>query len=421
MAKGFVSKGITGMNNVQDESDLSTPKVVLNANVGIDGSAKKRPGQTLVVNLPGAHSLYFHEPSTTTLCMACGVLYELTGPTLTPSVLLDTKQPDAPLHFVPVSGRLYISNQHWCGVFNIKTREMEPWGTPVPDAPVLLPGTGNLPNGRYSVVITMPGPEGRISGNSRISFIEIQHDDDSDEDGGIVLPTIPDNATVWISDPNSVSPVFYRAGETDHVTELPDNPEPLYTLWGSPPLPMTCITWAFGMLWGFRGNKLYHSEPYQPELFKLSECTFDFDSPGGMIAETPGGLFIGTKDATYFFAGRTPEEMIQKEVAPGVVPGTLCYASEFGSLGRKVPIWIGRKSGTMEGGVFAGTADGQVINLLKERISITPDQAHGASIFRVKDGKTQMLFSFKYGGGSLTDMAIGDDASCEVIRKGTVI
>ena len=421
MGKGFISNGITGMNNVQDDGGLSSPNIVLNANIGVNGSATKRPGQTLLVNLPGAHSIYFHEPSATTLCMAGGILYTLAGPALTPSVLLDTAQPDAPLHYVPVSGRLYMSNQHWCGAFNLKTKTMEPWGTPVPDAPILLPGAGNLPNGKYAVVITVPGPEGRISGNSRVSYIDISHEDGSDVDGGIVLPNIPDNATAWVSDPDSVLPVFYRAGEVDHITELPDNPEPLHTIWGSPPLPMTCIAWAFGRLWGFRGNKLFYSEPYQPELFKLAESCFDFDSPGGMIADTAGGLFVGTKDATYFFAGKTPEEMVQVEVAPGVVPGTLCYASEMGDLGRRVPVWIGRKTGTTEGGVFAGAMDGQVVNLLKEKVSITPDQAQGASIFRVRDGKTQHLYSFKHGGGGSTDVALGDDASCEVVRKGTVI
>ena len=277
----------------------------------------------------------------------------------------------------------------------------------MPAAPILLPDEGSLPAGKYHVCLTVTGSTGRPSGNSQISTIAL------DEPGGISISNLPDNAQVWMTDPDGSQ--FFFAGTYGRITEILDSPEPLPTLWGSPPVPMSCLCWAFGRVWGFNGSKMYYSEPYQPELFRLADAFFDMESPGGMIAKTDGGLYVGTKDRTVFLAGRQPEEMAEmQQVGPGVVPGSLCYANELGQLGRKVPVWIGK------GGVYAGTSAGQVVNLLKEKIIMDPDQSQGASIYRVRDGQTQMLFSYKQGGNA-ANMAMGDDASCEVVRKGNVI
>ena len=417
MTKGFVSGGFAGMNDVVDETDLSTPQLLLNANINTMGSAIKRPGSTLVIGLPGAHSLFFHEPSQTILCFAGGDIYRLTGSPLTHEFVFSTGQPDSPAHYLYVSGLIYISNAGWTGVYDTITKNILPWGATVPDPPILLPGDGNLPNGVYGVCFTVPGVEGRMSGNSRISYINIDHEDNDDNCGGIVIPNLPSDATAWITDADTMASVFYRAGHVDHITSCPENPEPLTSLWGSPPPPLTCLCWAFGRIWGFKGNRMHYSEAFQPELFILSDNYFDLedDDLGGMIAATEGGLYVGTKNKLYFFEGRNPDEMVQREIGPGVVPGSLCYISEFGDMGRNVPVWIGKQ------GVYAGNAAGQVINILKEKIKITADQAQGAALFRVRDGKTQLLFSFRQGGGANGEVSMGDDASCEVIRKGTVI
>lgn len=406
MEKSFQTNGFKGMNNVLKKSPLSIPSMLLNAHVGADGALEKRQGSSLIAELPGAHALWT-DGNGLVLCMAQGNLYQLVDKV--PKLIVETGQPDSPVHYLVVSGRVYISNALWTGAYNIKTKELEAWGTPVPTAPILLPDDGSLPAGRYHVCVTVMGITGRPSGNSRMSSITL------DEPGGIAISNLPENAQVWMTDPDGSQ--FFFAGTFNRITQLPASIEPIPTMWGSPPLPMSCLCWAFGRAWGFRDTRLYYSEPYQPELFCLSNAFFDFDSPGGMIAKTDNGLFIGTKDRTVFLAGRHPEEMSEmRQVAPGVVPGSLCYASDLGDLGRKVPIWIGKD------GVYAGTSSGQALNLIKERIAITAEQSQGASIYRVRDGQTQMLFSYGQGGGALTkNMSLGDDATCEVVRKGSVI
>lgn len=404
MAQSFKTNGFKGMNNVLKKGPLSMPSVLLNSHVGADGALEKRPGSSLIAELPGAHSLWT-DGNGVALCMAQGNLYRLVDKV--PVLLAETGQPDSPAHYLVVSGRIYISNAFWTGVYNIKSKKTESWGTPVPVAPILLPDEGSLPEGKYHVCFTLTGATGRPSGNGQISSMTL------DEPGGISIANLPDNAQVWMTDPDGSQ--FFFAGTYSRITEILDSPEPIPTLWGSPPLSMSCLCWAFGRVWGFNGEKLYYSEPYQPELFRLADAFFDMESLGGMIARTDGGLYVGTKDRTIFLAGRQPEEMTEMQpVGSGVVPGSLCYANELGKLGRNIPVWIG------QGGVYAGTMEGQVINLLKEKIIMDPDQSQGASIYRVRDGQTQMLFSYKQGGGA-ANMSMGDDASCEVVRKGNVI
>ncbi|MBI9090144.1 MAG: hypothetical protein JEZ12_13090 [Desulfobacterium sp.] len=394
-----------GMNNVLTKAKgLNEPSTILNAHVDADGALEKREGYQKVIDLPGAHSMWT-DGKGTVLCMAKGVLYRVVDGSQTYPVI-STGQPDAPAAYLEISGLIYISNAHWTGIYDPATESCEPWGVPLPDAPILVAGDGSLPAGTYQVCFTVPGPRGRPSGNGSLVGITLT------DPGGISILNLPAQGLVWMTDPNGSQ--LYYAGNGDVITELPDSPEPIPTMWASPPLPMSSMGYAHGRVWGGRDGRLYYSEPYQPELFRLVDGFFDLGNPVGMIAKTTGGLYVGCKDETFFFAGTTPVEMVQRSVAPGVVPGTLCYANNLGRLGANVPVWIGK------GGVYAGSADGQVVNVVKEKIQVDPQQDPGAAIYRVKDGQTRMMFSYQQNGGD-QNIAMGDDAACEVIRKGTVI
>ncbi len=394
-----------GMNNVNTKvKGLAEPSIILNAHADADGALVKRDGCQKVIDLPGAHSMWTDNKGTV-LCMAKGSLYRVIDGVQV-VLITETGKPDAPATYLEISGLIYVSNAKWTGIYDPTSMTVMPWGWPLPDAPIVVPVAGSLVPGRYSLCFTTVGLTGRPSGNGNISDITL------DEPGGISILNLPDNAVVWMTDPDGSQ--FYYAGQGSTITDIPDSPEPIPTMWGSPPLPMSPTAYAFGRVWGGFSSRLYYSEPYQPELFRLADAFFDLGSPLGIIAKTPGGLYVGCKEETFFFAGNSPTEMVQRSVAPGVVPGTLCYANTLGQLGTNVPVWIGKD------GVYAGTAEGQVVNLTKEKIRMNPEQSPGAAVYRVKDGQTRMMFSYKQGTSS-QDMSIGDDASCEVVRKGTVI
>jgi len=413
MGNNIKAEGFKGMNDalVNAERSMSIPSIILNANVGLDGNLEKRDGCKKIVDLPGAHSMWT-DSNEHIFCMAGGSLYRVVDGTdgKEALVIIDTGQVDNPTSYLELSGVIYISNKLWAGALDPVANTCESWGTAVPEAPVLVPEAGgNLPAGVYSVCVTIPGAAGRTSGNSPMSQLTIT------EDGGkATISNLPDDGVVWMTDPNGGQVYKNVPATTGVISNLSETSEPLPTIWGSPPLPMSNITYAHGRVWGGRNDKVYFSEPYQPELFILSESFFDLKSEIGMIAKSNAGIFVGTKEETVFFSGTNPLEMSQRHVGGGVVPGTLCYANKLGDLGSNVPIWIGKD------GVIAGSMDGQTINLLKEKVKIDPEQAQGAAIYREQDGQTRMMFAYQQK-ESARDVAMGDDATCEVIRKGTVI
>lgn len=391
-----------GMNNVKEKKEgLSEPDVILNAHVMNDGSLEKREGGEKKADLPGAHSLWTDQKGTI-LCMAKGCLYKLVDGT--PVLLKDTGQPDAATSYLSLSGLVYISNAGFTGVYDTSTGEVGQWGMNLPEAPVIIPVSGGLPEGEYNLCFTVTGKNGRPSGNGRISKITLE------ENSGIKIANIPENGTVWMTAPNGSQ--MYYAGTTPVITELNETAEPIPTMWGSPPPPLSNLCYAHGRVWGSNGTKVFYSEPFQPELFRLSDSYFEMDDYIGIIAKTSSGLYVGCRKKTYFFHGKNPEEMVQYEAGNGVVFGSLCYASTLSNLGKNVPVWLGVD------GVFAGSTEGKVVNLVKEQVKIDPEQDKGASIYRVKDGQTRMLFSYKQKGQNI---GIGDNATCEVVRNGTVL
>lgn len=391
-----------GMNDVTTKSkSMDEPDIILNAHVMTDGALEKREGCEKITDLPGAHSLWTDKAGTV-LCMAEGCLYRIRDREA--SLIVDTGQPDAQTGYLALSGHIYVSNAYFTGMYDPAAGTIEPWGVPLPAAPVVVPVSGGLPAGTYHLCFTVPGPHGRPSGNGNLTSIVLP------ENGGISISNLPTGGSVWMTDPNGSQ--LYFAGTGSVITELPDSPEPLPTMWGSPPLPMSCLCYAHGRVFGARGSRVYYSEPFQPELFRLKDAFLEMNDLVGMIAKTAGGLYVGCRKKTFFFSGKNPIEMFQMPVGEGVVPGSLCYASSLSNLGRNVPVWLG------PGGVFAGTSDGQVVNLVKERVKVDPEQDRGASIYRVKDGQTRMLFSYKQKGQNI---GIGDNATCEVIRNGSVI
>jgi len=396
-----------GMNNivVKSKRTMANPSIILNANVEPDGSLVKRPGYEKVIDLTGGHSLWTNNKGIV-LCVAASKVYSVVDGIATVE-LADTARADAPMSYLEISGKIYLSNKNWTGMFDPELNSIVEWGIPVPVTPILTTGTGSLPTGIYMVCLTAISEYGRPSGNSALTEITLS------EPGGISISNLPEGASVWMTDPNG-SQLLY-AGNSSFITNLPEHPEPIPTMWGEPPYPMSHLCWAFGRVWGSRFEKVFYSEPYQPELFRLSTGFFDFKETILMVAKTDHGLFIGGDANTYYLAGTDPLGMVQSIAGVGVVPGTLCYVSDLGELGKNVPVWIGKD------GVYAGLADGRILNVVKNNLRIDPQQVQGASFSRVKDGRKQMLFSMKHNQPRGQVVGFGDLAACDVVRDGMVI
>jgi len=386
-----------GMNNVKTsegfyadaENRIVEPRLILNADVDLEGRLIKRGGTTLFISLPGAHSLWGGK--TCMLCVAGGRMYRNVQ-----GVAVDVGAVDGstwPVSYLEAEGLVYASTPYWQGIFNPVTNTISAWGVTPPPGPMMLSTTGGLPAGTYAVCYTNI-VDGELSGNGPISMITLT------AEGGIQLLNRPAGAIVWMTDTNES--VFFRAGEVDTIVDLP-TVEPLPSFLCSPPPYLENLTYAYGRIWGSNGPVVHYSEPFRFGWFKLTSNRFDYEDDVTLIAKVPTGMFIGLKKKTYFLSGTEPSKMAQMEAGAGAVKGTLAYCNNMPYLAdimgtqekviNDVPVW------RSEDGIVAGNAAGRLFILTKNKLNMgTPE--HGASLYRDLNGVIQFLTSSRQGVGS---------------------
>lgn len=385
------TSGFSGANNVNEQflsgKGILSPRVILNADVNLDGSLSIRKGKTLFITKANSHSLS-NGIKSCMLWAADGVLYRnVQGVAVNVGTITGPKYP---LSYAEAEDKVYISNPYWQGVFNPSDNSISSWGVAVPPGPMLLSGSGNLPAGTYHVCQTnVTGNE--LSGNSPISSITLA------SEGGIQVLNRQSGALVWITDTNEG--IFYLVGATDMIVDLP-TVEPLPSFLCSPPPYMENLCYAFGRMWGSVGSDVYYSEPFHLGWFKLTSNKFPFEDTVTLIAKVSTGLFIGMKNRTIFLAGTVPTQMTRQDAGGGSIKGTLAYCDNLPELGwtlgtaekdfNEVPVWL-----TSEGFVV-GSPSGKFFNVTKNKLKMgIPDQ--GASLFRNLEGVIQFLTSFRTG------------------------
>ncbi len=386
------SSAFSGANNIKADErffakkGVVEPRVILNADVDVTGRLNIRKGKTLFLSLPGTHSLW--SGTACMICMAGGILYKIYQGQ---AIAITTTSPVVyPYSYVEAEDKVYISNPYWQGVFDPSSNTVSSWGVPLPPAPMLLSGNGNLPAGTYHVCMTnMSGKE--MSGNSPISQITLT------AEGGVQILNRPTGALVWVTDANEG--IFYLVGAQNKIVDLP-TVEPLPSFLCSPPPYLENLCYAFGRMWGSYNKEVYYSEPFSLGWFKLTSNKFLFEDDITMIAKVSTGLFIGMKNRTRFLLGTIPEQMVQQDAGAGSIKGTLSYCNNLPELGWKlgtpekdftdVPVWL-----TSEG-VVVGSPTGKFFNVTKNKLKMgIPSQ--GASLYRNLEGIIQFLTSFKTG------------------------
>jgi hypothetical protein len=400
-----------GMNNIKlAEGSFKEPRIVLNADVTEEGRVIKRDGQTKVIDLPGAHSIWADKLAM--MCAAPGKLYRIQHGNAVE--ICSISGPKSPMSYVDVGDLIYASNLYWNGIFDPSDNSIGAWGIPLPEQVVLTGISGNLPAGTYNVCLTNRVGK-NISGNGPVSQIIL-----SSGNSGINISNRPANGVTWVTDPDGS--VFHLAGETDNII-APPGMEPLPSFLCSPPLNMENLCLAFGRMWGSVAKNLYYSEGLHFDWFKLSSNLIDFSENIRLIARVKTGLFIGCDNYTKFLKGTVPKEMEVKDAGPGVCKGTVKYCDDLGELGDtisppekthvSVPVWLAKN------GFVAGNEAGRLFSLSQRKVKFVPGN-EGASLFRKKDGKFQFLTSFKSGSEG-SGFGMSDSATCEVIRNGTLI
>lgn len=376
----------TGLRNTvpPEKFDGADLAVAENVDLSAEGQISGRAGFS-VLSATASRGLWsngeraFYAQGTT--------LYEL-NKDLT-STAIQTGVTGTRLSYADVADTIYWSDGKQAGV--IKGRTATAWGVPPPNPCTVTLTAGDLPAGTYLVSAVARRADGIESGAAIFTAVAVAANQ------GLQITTggYSYEADIYVSQPNGTVPQFVG-------TVTPGLPN--LTLFGLPmsartltamqcgPAPAGSRVFFFaGCMWVVSGNFLFHSRPFELELFDLANGFFGFESAIRTAAPVNDGIFVGTDDKTYFLAGANPSEMqLIDRTNYGTVEGTEYVVrndkvGEEGVAGKTV-MWMSRR------GVCLGVDGGEMKNLTSDR-HIPSSALVGASLFKIKDGTPQFLVS----------------------------
>lgn len=312
-----------------------------------------------------------------------------------------------PLSYAAVGERIYWSNGIDLGC--VQNGANRTWGLALPAAPYAAASSGSLPAGKYQIAVTYLRSDGQESGAARAGTIELTGAatvwaTGVSNTGGIALSNIPvsSDPTVTIKVIYMTSAggkTLYRAGVVANATTTFSIMaplrlvSPLLTQFLSAPPAGEFIGYFNGWMLVAKGDRLYPSEPYAPELFDFRK-SIPFTDRITMVAPVKDGVWIGTDSQVIWIAGESPEKWDFKVAAEyGVIRGTVTFNdSELigdGSAGGERVAFFATKRG-----LRAGHLGGRLLNLDRDRFAY-PIQERGAGIVRRYRGIAQFLVTLQ--------------------------
>lgn len=268
------------------------------------------------------------------------------------------------------------------------------WGVREPNLLSAAVIAGNLPAGRYGYTATFTDDIGREGGTTRFGSIVLT------EQGGIrfTLPEWLEQSTISVYVTTTDGDVLYllatkSSGSTADYTSGDRLFLALDTAHKSQPPAGNIVSSYRGHALVANDVWLFYSEPYAYHLFDRRSY-LPFDSEVRIIAPVQDGIYVATREKTYFLGGDTPSKLTLITVADhGAIKGSLVYveSSDIGGLeklpSQPVAIW------SSSAGICAGANEGLFINLTESRYKFDEVADRGASVVLQMGGSNQFITS----------------------------
>jgi len=234
---------------------------------------------------------------------------------------------------------------------------------------------------------------GEMSGSSELAEVNFEGK------RGIRLLNFSSDYVCWITEPNGR--ILYEAPVHESAVRSPWFGRPIPSLLCKPPEPMTCLTYAFGRIWGAKGKEVRYSEPYAFSWFR-EENVKRFPEEIVGIFPVKEAIYVGSRKSTWVMIGTNPEKMIVQRVGNGMMPMDKPLYGEVQQSGREIPTWRHKTLCPVwlsEKGFVAGTQQARLVNLTEEILDIDLG-SFGAGLFRMLNGKPQFIVTFPSRGRS---------------------
>ena len=398
-----------------------------NLDLDNEGHPSRRPGYSQVEALPDLHSLWANKRFPFMFAVYNGNLVAFdeneARTTVTNLVSRSSK-----MSYDYDAGWVYYTNGFDSGRVNMDLGR-QPWAIQAPiGQPLADPtaGTGGLPGGVYQVAITYLDVDGRESGSTLATEVEIADGE------GIALTSIPQPSDasvtavrVYASKANGEELRYVRdlaVGMTSATIAVHQPGKVLATQFQEAMPPGQIIRLYKGYMLVARGKVLYVSgaEHYGQAVLHNSYVSFNEDISllEGVHVDGSPGLYLAAGKRTYYLAGDTPDQWRRAIAHPhGAVPGSsvLVDATVLGlEVAGDIPFWLGD-----DGQFVIGTPAGRVQPLHAERYAAPSEVESAAVMFREAGGLRHLIATLQ--GGVSNSLAVGDRAEAEVWRDGVRI
>lgn len=421
-----------GINNRAREEAVPSGALRAAVNVDIDnqGRTQRRSGYALAKAMPGAHSAWQHYDCDWMLVAAGNTLSAL-NETLDVVNTAALTRPGAPISYTLAAGRVYWSNGADMGMltqdgtFADWTFE-QPGGNP-DIAPMV--GVGGLEGGTYQVAVTFIHADGRESGASLASLVDVNTGD------GLNLTNIPqpqsaDIETVRIYRTTQNGDVLYRAldlpvGLASTLLGAQTLGRALETQFRSAIPAGHIVRFHNGRLLVAAGRFLYWSDSFNYGLTKLTENYVAFNDDITLLEPVGhagnASCYVAAGNRTYSILGSDPKDWTRTVVGPyGAVPGASCVmdAKDIGNgqgggldTTGEVPVWL-----NTDGCIVAGLQGGLLVRLHDRDYVTAINVQRGAMAVRQVDGMKQLISTLQ--GGNRSGLTATDSAEAEVWKDG---
>ena len=407
-----------GINNVvpADKSLDGYLKELVNLDIDKSNNLTKRKGFTSQ-DTSNYHSLW--SDGLHMFAVKDGDLVEIKADSS--SSLLVSSIGDSRVTYDYLDGRYYYTSKFKSG--QIKDSVAYPWGITPSNLQLTLGETGGtLAKGSYQVSYTYETSDGRESGSSVATVIEVG------ENSSILVSDIQVSSNsevafvnLYITQTNGDD--FYRIGQYANgllsitISEMiGDRPLETFNLYDAP--SGSIVKWAHGRFYIVQDNIVWFSQPYEYDLFNLKDDYWYFDEEVTALCPTPDGLWISS-DKIYYVAGKDPTSarLTEKEIAKVVRGSDVKFSGAYifienTPLGYK---WLV----TTDKGIFVLFNDGVILNISEQNISM-PKAYDAASGFIQEDGINRYVSLLREKEQS-NNTAIGDLVTSTIIRNGITI
>jgi hypothetical protein len=296
------------------------------------------------------------------------------------------------LHSTEINNKIYWSNGIDSGV--IENNSSRKLGISTPITPSYSQIVGLMPQGSYLYAITYTRNDGLESGAGLSGQATINN-------GGIHVNTpsnIPDDAShinLYLSTVNG--DVLYLARSVaisvaslisiDYTGDTLNFGIAITNQFCDKPVAFQTACYYRGRMYYAHGNVLWESLPFNFELINYSQDFVAFDGDILMCAEVNDGIYVATKENTYFLSGSNSQDFTLSTVLNyGAIQGSPVSIQKIGDKPNGM-LWASNK------GAIAGFDGGQVVNMTDGVFSFG-EAGSASGLYREQNGQNHIVISF---------------------------